>query len=113
MFTPVKQTENQAKKPTTTNGTFFGEGTTPFFQAKLTVNQPGDEYEQEADKVADQVVQRLDNPVANNAPIEVSSFSSTVQSAPAAQSKDDACGEEEEVQRKEESGEEKEEIQRK
>lgn len=31
----------------------------PFFQAKLSVNQPGDAYEQEADHVADQVVQRL------------------------------------------------------
>ncbi len=28
----------------------------PFFQAKLTVNEPGDKYEQEADRVADQVV---------------------------------------------------------
>ena len=28
-------------------------------QAKLTVNQPGDAYEQEADKVAQQVVQRM------------------------------------------------------
>lgn len=30
----------------------------PFFQAKLTVNTPGDAYEQEADRIADQVVQR-------------------------------------------------------
>lgn len=42
----------------------FGNDTPkPFFnppvQAKLTVNQPGDQYEQEADRVADQVVQRL------------------------------------------------------
>lgn len=29
---------------------------TPFFQAKLTVNQPGDKYEQEADRFASQVV---------------------------------------------------------
>ena len=29
---------------------------TPFFQAKLTVNEPGDEYEQEADAVADKVM---------------------------------------------------------
>lgn len=28
----------------------------PFFQAKLTVNQPGDRYEQEADRIANQVV---------------------------------------------------------
>lgn len=30
----------------------------PFFQAKLTVNTSGDAYEQEADRIADQVVQR-------------------------------------------------------
>ncbi len=29
---------------------------TPFFQAKLSINQPGDSYEQEADRVARQVV---------------------------------------------------------
>jgi len=31
-------------------------------QAKLTVNKPGDAYEQEADNVAQQVVQRMNNP---------------------------------------------------
>ena len=33
-------------------------------QAKLTVNQPGDKYEQEADRVASQVVQQINNPVS-------------------------------------------------
>jgi len=57
MLTPVKQTENQATKPTASNGSFFGGGGgAPFFQAKLTVNQPGDEHEREADAVADQVM---------------------------------------------------------
>ncbi len=57
MFTSGKQSENQATKSTTTNGSFFGGGdTVPFFQAKLTVNQPGDEHEREADAVADQVM---------------------------------------------------------
>ena len=32
----------------------------PFFQAKLTVNQPGDAHEQEADRVADQVMRMKD-----------------------------------------------------
>jgi len=32
----------------------------PFFQPKLTINQPGDKYEQEADAMAEQVVQRLE-----------------------------------------------------
>jgi hypothetical protein len=35
----------------------------PAIQAKLTVNQPGDRYEQEADRVADQVM-RIPDPVA-------------------------------------------------
>src|SRR5436309_653107 len=33
-------------------------------QAKLTVNQPGDQYEQEADRVADTVMRILDSPGA-------------------------------------------------
>lgn len=37
-------------------GSFFNP---TFIQPKLTVNQPGDKYEQEADTVADQVVNRL------------------------------------------------------
>ena len=36
----------------------------PFVQAKLTVNPAGDRYEQEADRVADQVVQRMNAPAA-------------------------------------------------
>jgi len=56
----VKQTENQASKTTQTNGTFFGgSGGASFFQAKLTVNQPGDKYEQEADAVAEKVVNKI------------------------------------------------------
>lgn len=37
---------------------------TPFFQAKLSVNQPGDVYEQEADAVADKVI-RMENAAAS------------------------------------------------
>lgn len=36
---------------------------TPVIQTKLTVNQPGDEYEQEADRVADQVMRMEDSAV--------------------------------------------------
>jgi hypothetical protein len=57
MLTPAKQSENQATKPTATNGSFFGGGGgSPFFQAKLTVNSPGDAHERDADVVADQVM---------------------------------------------------------
>ncbi len=63
MQTPATQTENKASKSSKPNGKFFGkEQAMPFFQAKLTVNQPGDLYEQEADQVADQVM-RMPDPV--------------------------------------------------
>ena len=41
-------------------GPFFGSEKkgAPFFQAKLTVGQPNDVYEKEADAVAEKVVQR-------------------------------------------------------
>src|ERR1700685_400834 len=39
----------------------------PAIQTKLTVNQPGDQYEQEADRVADQVM-RMPEPVASPEP---------------------------------------------
>lgn len=47
-------------------GAFFGNEPpaakpffTPFIQTKLTIGQPGDKYEQEADAMAEQVVQRM------------------------------------------------------
>lgn len=53
---------------------------TPTIQTKLTVNQPGDQYEQEADRVADQVMRMAD-------PLSV-------------QRKCSSCEEEEKLQRK-------------
>ena len=41
-----------------------GNASRPLIQTKLTIGQPGDKYEQEADQVADQVVQRLAQPEA-------------------------------------------------
>ena len=43
---------------------FFQKPARPFVQTKLTVGQPGDPYEQEADAMADKVVQRLAQPDA-------------------------------------------------
>jgi hypothetical protein len=37
-------------------------GRSAVLQAKLTFGQPGDKYEQEADRVAKQVVQRINSP---------------------------------------------------
>jgi len=72
MFSTSKQSENQAAKPTATNRSFFGGvGSLPFFQAKLTVNQPGDAHEREADAVADQVMRMKtgDSPIVQRMPI--------------------------------------------
>ncbi|MBK7936666.1 MAG: hypothetical protein IPJ82_06060 [Lewinellaceae bacterium] len=87
------------------------QGNAPFIQAKLTVNQPGDIYEQEADRVADQVVQRLAMPSSEPA----TPLLSTAGKQPAAiQTKCADCEQEEQVRRKEEEGpEEHEEIMRK
>lgn len=76
------------------SSSFFG----PAVQTKLTVNQPGDRYEQEADAVADQVMRKP------------SSDSADISAAPAPlvstiQRKCEAC-EQEELQRKEEGSEE-------
>src|SRR6185503_16071460 len=53
------------------NNNVFGQTNKPFFtpsciQAKLTINQPNDKYEQEADAMADKVVQRLPVPSTND-----------------------------------------------
>jgi len=64
----------------------------PFFQAKLTVNEPGDAYEQEADAVADRVM-RMPDPVAAPTFHKVS--------ISGLQRKCASCEEEEKVQRKE------------
>ena len=87
------------------------QGNAPFIQAKLTVNQPGDIYEQEADRVADQVVQRLATPSSEPS----TPLTSTSGQPPAAiQTKCADCAQEEKLQRTEEEGpEEHEEIQRK
>lgn len=64
----------------------------PFFQAKLTVNEPGDVYEQEADAVADRVM-RMPDPAVTAAFNKVS--------ISGLQRKCASCEEEEKVQRKE------------
>jgi LysM repeat protein len=55
----------------------FGVHTTPFFQPKLTVNQPNDPYEQEADAVADQVMRMRDG----DTPVVQRMFAPSIQRA--------------------------------
>ena len=94
---------------------FFQPATRPIIQTKLTVGQPNDKYEQEADNVADKVVQRLaksDNtnhqsPITNHQSAPSVSEAST----PIIQHKTDAP-EEEKLDRKEDSKEELPELQK-
>jgi len=86
------------------------ENRTPFFnsariQTKLTVGKPNDKYEQEADTMADTVVQKLsqpdsktDNAVADSPSVQLKAAPSFIQRAPSAE-------EETEVQKAEETDE--------
>jgi hypothetical protein len=60
-------THNNNQKPLTS---FFSSGVQPYFkpviQPKLTINPPGDIYEQEADIMADKVMRMSDRPVAQS-----------------------------------------------
>lgn len=75
--------------------------TAPFFskpvsvQAKLTVGQPNDKYEQEADAVADKVVQKLSEPET----VQAKQISPSI---PSIQAKCAECEKEDKLQKKEE-----------
>jgi len=69
----------------------------PVLQTKLTINEPGDRYEQEADRVADQVM-RMPDPAALTAGIPNSSGEDKIQHKCA------HCGDEEEKLHRRESG---------
>jgi len=60
---PISNQNNtlQAFRPAESNNTYSGPGKLPFIQTKLTVNTPGDQYEQEADAMADKVM-RMKSP---------------------------------------------------
>ena len=80
------------------SGDFFAEpkvGAAPFFQTKLTIGQPNDKYEQEADAVADAVINKKEEQPTVQAkkitPVPTSDFT---------QKKCEACEEEETIQRK-------------
>ncbi len=102
--TPQNTTSTTARQHNSTNtpffskegsSTFFGENEQPFFQAKLTIGKPNDKYEQEADAVADQVVQDLSTEKTIQTP------SSSISSV---QLKCNDCEQEERLQKKEEEG---------
>ena len=75
-------------------------------QAKLTIGQPNDKYEQEADATADKVVQRLsnNNSVLENNPsnnIQTKPVVSPASITPFVQTKCTSCEQEEKLQKKE------------
>ena len=114
--TPFFDTEHASEQespffaPQEASGTdaFFQPATRPIIQTKLTVGQPNDKYEQEADTVADKVVQRLAKSDNTN---HQSTPSVSEASTPIIQHKTDAP-EEEKLDRKEDSKEELPELQK-
>ena len=94
------------------NSFFSKSATQTFIQPKLTVGQPGDQYEQEADAMADQVVQRLSQPEIQQKGLDEKATPITP-IAPAVQAKCAACEQEEKLQKKEEWRGEEEQLQRK
>jgi hypothetical protein len=77
MHTQITHTESKSS-PAIKHPQFSSKvHTTPFFQPKLTVNQPNDPYEQEADAVADQVMRMRDG----DAPVVQRMFAPSIQRA--------------------------------
>ena len=103
------------------HGSFFSSGRNSFshiqhkpIQAKLTIGRPNDKYEQEADHVADKVVQRCSKNDAALSYINTGIQSKTVQSkpvvpiatvSPMVQARCASCDQEEKLQQKEEEHE--------
>jgi len=72
MVASAHQVDNQSAKSNSKNKFFFGKvERIPFFQPQLTVNTPGDVYEQEADRVADQVMRMKEEeePIVQRMPL--------------------------------------------
>lgn len=83
---------------------FFGKSEKPFFnaspiQANLTVNQPNDPYEKEADAMADKVVQRLSDKTFSNSENNPTPF--FTKSVKPIQRKCASCEQEQKLQEKE------------
>jgi hypothetical protein len=116
-----------SRKPN--DNSFFSPAKSSKLQAKLTIGQPGDKYEQEADATADKVVQRLATPdkqhreqgiqrkplSAGITPLVQHASNQSITPSPI-QAKCEACEQEEKLQKKEEKKDEeglKEKLQRK
>ncbi len=84
----MEHLQERKKSTTSTNGQRRGSFFAPVaVQAKLTVNTPGDQFEQEADSVAEKVVSRL----SQTSPIpDLANTPSSTQNNPTAQSAKEA-----------------------
>jgi len=92
--------ESFFSKSDDTSQSFFN---SPTIQTKLTIGQPNDKYEQEADAMADKVVQRLATPevlTKKDTAVQTKPLAATI--TPLVQTKCAACDEEEKLQKKEE-----------
>ncbi len=105
----MKTKENRTSNSVKSNNSFFATKSSGgfFVQPKLNVGQPGDKYEQEADRVADQVMAQTDvaKPFFSAAPIVqnkkiAETITPLLQRAEEAQAKLIQCAEEEEAQTK-------------
>ena len=106
MKSAIQKKETVASKSTSPffnkeGNKFFASRNKSFYNAhavqpKLTIGQPNDLYEKEADAMADQVVQRLSSPEA----IQTKYIASASSILPFIQAKCAGCEEEEKVQRK-------------
>lgn len=109
--TPARRTGPFFNKNGSKHAFFSAEKEAPFFhsvntyqvQRKLTIGRADDEYEREADRVADQVVQRLSAPevLAGSEPhVQTKPLAATI--TPFVQTKCAHCEQEEKMQKKEE-----------
>ena len=90
-----------AKQYTIQTQPFFTKQANPFIQPKLTIGQPNDKYEKEADAMADQVVQRL----SKTEVVQTKTDSIANAVTPLVQTKCADCEQEEKLQKKEIEGE--------
>lgn len=95
MYSENVFTNSNAEKKANTATVNKGKNQLPFFQPKLTINQPNDVYEQEADAMADKVM-RMEQPFIQAKPVPLTPI----------QRKCAECEKEEKAQRKEINGEE-------
>lgn len=112
----ISQTTNESLTNKASNSFFAKNGGDAFFsghniiQPKLSVNQPNDKYEQEADAMADKVVQKMTDPALDSGNNKTPFFAKGISSI---QRKCAECEKEEKLQKKGEEDDGLQNVQRK